>query len=163
VNFWKVILASVVIFGAGVLAGSLLIKFSESNQPVAVPSVASSTHPSVNEHDPLRDVDFPKPRPPEMLSKQFLKQLDGCLKLTPEQHDAIQKIITDGQEKNRRLWTNIAPEMRQVMLDVRQNIKDQLTAEQWKQFEDLIKRSQHKPAATTNAPAAAVTIKTNAP
>jgi Spy/CpxP family protein refolding chaperone len=75
------------------------------------------------------------------LSNQFLQRLDAELHLTPEQRDAIQKIITDGQNL-----------MHKTMLDARLEIREQLTPEQRSQFDELVKRPPHRPPNATNAP-----------
>ena len=83
-----------------------------------------------------------------MLGKQFVQQLDKALHLTPEQHAAIAKIVANGQERNHEIWTNVAPQMHKVLQDVRQQIREQLTPEQTKQFEEMVKRFRppgHRP------------------
>jgi Spy/CpxP family protein refolding chaperone len=135
VNSWKVILATVVIFGAGVVTGGLLVNY------VAHPKI----HPpfaNAGEHGQFGGHEQSRPRSPESLSKQFLQQLDDALQLTPQQHDKIAKIIAEGQEQ-----------MKQVMQDNRQQIREQLTPDQRKKFEELLKqfRQQHRPP-PTNAP-----------
>jgi hypothetical protein len=87
--------------------------------------------------------------PPQVLSKDFLQRLDGELRLTKDQHEAVQKIIGDGQN-----------EMRKVIQDSRLEIREVLTAEQRDQFDELMKRPFHKPIFSTNAPPPAVS---NAP
>jgi Spy/CpxP family protein refolding chaperone len=161
VNSWKIILAALVIFGAGVMAGSLVaihhpVISSEENPPQS---------PVENHEHSQREL----PRPPlvDVLGKKFLQQLDDKLKLTAEQKENIQKIIADGQERNREIWTNVAPQMRGVIQDVHKQVRDQLTPEQQKQFEELLKqvrppRKQNstnappKIAPMTNSPAAAL-------
>ena len=143
-NSWKIILAIVVIFGAGVLTGGLLVNYMELPHPKDVqhsPDVGNP-HPQANnrDYDQSRPQDLSRPRPPEMLGKQFVQQLDKALHLTPQQRAAIAKIVADGQEHNREIWTNVAPQMHKVLQDVRQQIREQLTPEQTKQFEEMIKR-----------------------
>jgi Spy/CpxP family protein refolding chaperone len=148
VNSWKVILAAVVIFGAGVLTGGLLVNYVDhpSLQNIRLPFVGARLHPQVSGHDLLRPEEFPHPRSPEMLRKEFVEHFDDALKLTPAQHDAIQKIITEGQEQNRQIWTNVAPKMRQEMERVHQQIRAELTPDQQKKFEALVKQfAPHHP------------------
>jgi hypothetical protein len=155
VNSWKVILAAVVIFGAGVLTGGLLVNDIDHSflQNVRLPFVGTGPHPQTEGHDQLRPEEFPRPRSPEMLKKEFIERFDNALKLTPAQHDAIQKIITEGQEQNHQIWTNsgVAPKMRRVMEEVQQQIRAQLTPDQQKQFETLVKQlaPRHPPRGKT--------------
>ena len=101
-NSWKVILAAVVIFGAGVLTGGLLVNYVDHSllKNVRLPFAGARLQSQPGGHDPLRPEEFPRPRSPEMLKKEFVERFDNALKLTPAQHDAIQKIIAEGQEQN---------------------------------------------------------------
>jgi hypothetical protein len=161
-NSWKIILAAVVIFGAGVMTGGLLVNNVEQLHPKDMqrPPGEWNPHPQANnrDHDQPRPQDLSRPHPPEMLSKQFVQQLDNALHVTPEQRDAIAKIVADGQERNHEIWTNVAPQMHKVLQDVRQQIREQLTLEQRKQFEELLKRFRpagHHPPTPTNSPSPA--------
>jgi uncharacterized membrane protein len=158
-NSWKIILAILMIFGAGALTGSLLVNYTKPAPAKEVPltTVEEASHPQANGrgHDPSRPSDLPRPRPPEILGKQFVQQLDKTLRLTPEQRAAVAKIVADGQEHNREIWTNVAPQMHKVLQDVRQQIREQLTPEQRKQFEDMLKRfrpAAHHPQTLPNSP-----------
>jgi len=169
VNFWKVILATVVIFGAGVFTGGLLV-----NQ-VQQPHPRNNRHPSTNVEaresqsrtNNLANLSRPL-RPPEILGNNFVQQLDDALQLTPDQHASIQKIIADGQERNRAIWTNNSAQMREVVQDVRHRVRETLTADQQKQFEELMKRVPHRQNSTNapvnlSVPNAAPVAPTNAP
>jgi hypothetical protein len=153
VNSWKLILATVVIFGAGVVVGGMLIFYTH---PRGKSTHHGSTSGAAGTNRP--PADLTKVRQPELLSQQFVQQLDDALQLTPAQLVAIQKIITDGQEQNHGIWTNCAAQSRQVMQTVRQEIREQLNADQIKLFEKLLKQNRpapkHPAAAGTNSPAA---------
>ena len=170
-NYWKVILATIVIFGAGVLTGGLLVNFVEhSHSKAAHHPVAADVHPPATNPPPHAVELSPKLRPLEILPDGFLKQLSDDLQLAPDQLDKIKKIIAEGQEQNHGAWTNCMAQMRKVMQDTRHQIREQLTPAQQKQFEDMLKqfRSPRKQNGT-NAPAAsAITnsappVSTNAP
>ena len=167
-NFWKVILATVVIFGAGVFTGGLLV--NQVQQP----------HPKSNHRPPANGearetqirtnnlASLPRPRTPDILGTNFVQQLDNALQLTPDQRASIEKIIADGQERNHSIWTNNSAQMREVIQDVRHRVRETLTADQQKQFEVLMKRVPRRQN-STNAPAslsltnAALAATTNAP
>jgi len=145
VNNWRVIFATAVIFGAGVITGGLLVNYVQHSHPnhsgiKALARLNATNVPATN--NPARPVEAVKPRLPEVLNKQFLQRLDEDLRLKPDQHEAIQKIINDGQN-----------EMRKAIQDARLEIREVLTPEQRREFDDLIKRPLHKPGAGTNAPA----------
>jgi len=160
VNFWKVILATVVIYGAGVITGGLLVNQIQHSRPRNDNHEFANggPHPPGEPHGPRpgNPGGFPRPRPPEILGDKFVQQLDEALKLTAEQRASIQKIIADGQDRNRSIWTNNSTQMREVIQDVRHRVREQLTSEQQKQFEDLMKRVPRRQN-YTNAPAVAST------
>jgi hypothetical protein len=142
VNNWKVIFATAVIFGAGVLTGGLLVNYvqhSNLKPPRKAPPAADVRSAGTN--SPARAADYARPRPPEILSKQFLQQLDASLFLKPDQHEAIEKIITEGQNQ-----------MRKNVQDARLEIREILTPDQRNQFDELVKRPFRKSIFGTNAP-----------
>jgi hypothetical protein len=149
VNFWKVILATIVIYGAGVITGGLLInrvEHSHPRNPHRMETAADSGGSNLQTNSTGLQTNNPsgsKPaRLPEMLSKQFLQQLDEELHLSADEHSAIQKIITDSQNL-----------MRKTMTDARLEIREQLTPAQRNQFDELVKRSpSRRPPGSTNAP-----------
>jgi hypothetical protein len=141
-NSWKVIPAVMVIFGAGVLTGGLLVDYVNHGHPehVRFPFWESNPHSQMDNSGQPQPGELPRPRSPEMWRKDFIGHLDEALKLTPEQHAVISKIIAEGQEQNREIWTNVAPKMRQEMEQVHQRIRAELTPDQQKQFEALTKQ-----------------------
>lgn len=151
-NYWKVILATVVIFATGVLTGGLLVDYvshthQKGSRRAPVKPVAS---PQTNNPASPNSPDFLMPRMAKEMGKQFVKQLDDTLKLTPEQHERIEKIIAEGQERNREIWTNVVPKMRGVMQEVNEQIRTELKPEQLKPFEELLKNPPRR-ASGTNA------------
>ena len=149
-NFWKVILATVVIFGAGVFTGGFLVNNVQHQHSrnfrraeIAATNSASNLVLQATNQPAGRQ------RLPEILNKQFLQQLDEELHLAPDQHEAIQKIITDGQNL-----------MRKTMQDARLEIREQLTPDQRAEFDILVKRPVRRTQNPTNAPPVAPT---NAP
>jgi hypothetical protein len=154
VNNWKVIFATVVIFGAGVITGGLLVNYVNYShgRPAHHPPLTADAHaPATN--PPPRVVEAPKLlRPPEILDKDFLLKIDAVLHLSPDQSAAIKKIIADGQEQNHAIWTNSTAQMRKVMQESRRQIRDQLTKDQQKDFENMLKqfRAPRKTANGTN-------------
>lgn len=159
-NSWKIILATIVIFGAGVMTGGLLVNdVDRANRNNHRPPDAEGRPQS--EHGPSRPVEFPRPRQPELLSTNFVKRLDDVLKLTQDERATIEKIIAEGQEQNHAIWTNNAEQMRRVMQDVRHRVREQLNSDQQKQFDDLMRHAPRRPPGSTNAPP--VLPPTNAP
>ena len=148
-NNWKVIptivLATVLIFGAGVFTGGMLVDYVKRARPRPVAShpVAMVPTNALTATNLAGFVAARPLRPPEILSKDFLQRLEAQLPLTKEEHDSVQKIISDGQN-----------EMRKVVQDSRLEIREVLTPDQRIQFDDLLKRPFRKPLWATNAPPA---------
>jgi hypothetical protein len=130
VNVWKVIFATIVIFGAGVFSGGLLVNYVDHSRPRLVRP--QTTPPPQQDNVPR----------PEVLKTNFVQRLDDALNLTPEQKGEIEQIIAEGQQRNRDLWQQIAPQVRGVAQDTRQRIRAVLTDEQKKQFEELLRRTR---------------------
>jgi len=158
VNDWKIIpaisICTLLIFGAGVFTGGLLVNYVQKPHPKAAaprknPAPTAEARLTVTNQVSSTN-EPPKLRPPEILSQRFLKQLDTELKLAPAQREAIGKIIEDGQNQ-----------MRKAMQDARLEIREVLTPEQRQQFDDLVKRPFHKPIFNTNGPSG--TVPTNPP
>lgn len=151
-NSWKIIFATAVIFGTGVITGGLLVSHVERDHSRF--NHRADARPPGGGTNQMRPPEIPRPRPPEMLSQEFVQQLDNAVQLTPEQREAIQKVIADGQEQNRSIWSNNAALTRKVMQEAQRQIREQLTPAQQKQFPDLLKqfRAARHPSATNAAP-----------
>lgn len=156
-NNWKVIFATVIIFGAGVITGGLLVNYvhlsehrSGTHKTAGQPQLGTNVAVQATGTNPAAATI----RLSEVLNKSFLSKLDTALVLTPEQHKCIDKIIAAGQDP-----------MRKVMLDVSHNIREQLTPDQRKKYDELLKpfrpNGPHHPTAATNQPN--VTVPTNIP
>jgi hypothetical protein len=163
VNSWKVILATLVIFGAGVITGGLLVNYSDRafRHPPdhRVPEMAGppmpgrpgpmvGMEPAAGPREPRLPPGLPLP-----LRKEFLNRLNRELGLTPAQHERIGRIVSEGQQRTRELW-------RIEWIETRQKIRAELTPEQQRRFEELFKarpRDQRRPPAprdraATNSP-----------
>ena len=139
-KIWKVILATLVIFAAGALAGSILTK---AFTPPAPP---------------------PKPPLPPILSQQrFQEKLKKELQLTSEQTNRVDKIFAESNERIKILWGLVGPEMQKERRDVYESIRAVLAPEQREKFEQLLKEPSHRPdgqrrrSGMTNPPAGAST------
>lgn len=147
-NNWKVIFATVVIFGAGVITGGLLVNYVDHYKKAPRGKQAVKVEARLAN---AKQAETVKLRPPEILCKQFLQQLNEPLQLTPEQRDEIHKIISDGQNQ-----------IRKTLQDARLEIREVLTPEQRKKFDLILKRPFRKPLFSTNGPAV-LPPDTNAP
>ena len=151
-NTWKVIFATLVIFVAGVVTGGLLVSYSDRAQQkhhrLWLRELTSRRPDPQAPAAPPREA-FSPPKLsgalPQGLRLDFLQNLKREIQLTDEQHARIEKIITEGQERNRQLWNRVLPEMRREMQDTKERIRAVLQPEQVKRFEELMKqRPQRK-------------------
>ncbi|MDB6018079.1 MAG: hypothetical protein JWR19_2568 [Pedosphaera sp.] len=121
-NAWKVILTTLVIFGAGVFTGGFLVSNAIHVKAKANPSTKIQTSTPWYAH-----------------AKELLHRMEHDLNLSKEQHEHIEKIITDSQDRTRSLWKPIIPQMNQEIQKVNDDIRDQLTPEQRVKFDELLK------------------------
>ena len=120
-KIWKVILATIVIFAAGALAGGLLVKTLTPPPPP------------------------PKPPVPPIISQQrFQDKLKRELQLNADQTNRMDKIFHESNARIKILWDLVGPEMQKERQEVYENIRAILNAEQREKFEQLLKQS-HRP------------------
>lgn len=125
-NAWKVILATLVIFGAGVVTGGLLVSYA--------------VH--ANQNPPKQVYAQPALNPWQMRSRDLLRRMERELDLTPGQRKHIEKIIADSQERTKALWKPIAGPMNKEMQRLLGEIRDELSPEQRQKFNELAKPGQ---------------------
>lgn len=137
-NTWKVILATLVIFGAGVVTGALLVKNSQHASQAAV---QPPRNPELRPEADARGTNRPSggPKMPGM-RRDFLKNLDRELALTTEQRGRIEKILCEGQECTKQLWDKVEPQVRAEWNRVKEAIRAELTDEQKEKFDEFMKR-----------------------
>jgi Spy/CpxP family protein refolding chaperone len=127
VNNWKPILAALVIFAAGVVTGGLTVKLRQpSAQPRANPVRRTSPIPRETQ---LRD-----------LSRRMQKELD----LTPEQRERIEIIIHASQDQMKAFSDQVGPKIRDEFREMRQKVRGELSPEQRKKFENLMKQHDER-------------------
>jgi hypothetical protein len=141
-NNWKIIFAIMIIFGAGVGTGGLVVNDAHSHlknnvRPHAAPAEGRSASTRMLPH--AGDVGKP-PRPPEVLSPRFLQLLDGQLHLATDEREAIQRVMNEDQNQ-----------IRKTLQDARLEIREVLTPGQRRKFDELVKRPFRKPIFGTNA------------
>ena len=104
-KIWKVILATLVIFSAGVLAGGLVVK---SFQPP--PQMVRQTNAV----------------PERWMQKVLLERMKADLNLTSEQKQRVERIFAESQERMSVLWDIINPEIQTELREVREKIRAEL-------------------------------------
>ena len=121
---WKAILATLVIFLAGLMTGA-----------VGVHRLLKSNH-SLPRAEPIH---------PWMLRDGFRAELERRLELTSEQSEAIERIMREGQERVREISSLVTPEIQAELRAVRAEIRDALTPEQQRRFEEIIRARRPRP------------------
>jgi Spy/CpxP family protein refolding chaperone len=134
VNTWKIILATMVIFGAGVVTGGLLVRNSERVRP-ARPVRSASAARSVQAVSPGN------------MRLDFLRRMERELDLEPDQHQRIDAILKESQERSRKLMEPVSPALRQELQRAREEFRSVLTPGQRARFDELVKqrRQPHSP------------------
>lgn len=157
-NTWKVILATLVIFAAGVVTGGLLVSHANSAQRPRWqnprPGQADSSRRPV-EPGTGREAIRPPGVPgavPQFLRKEFLENLNREVNLTADQRTRIEQIIREGQERNRQFWERVAPELRKEIADTRRQIQAVLRPDQRARFDELMKQRPQRRTDEPNAP-----------
>ncbi len=152
-NTWKVILATLVIFAAGVVTGGLLVSHVERHRAKTLR--ATLRQPAWRPIEPRPGTIIRPDEPgrggpttylPRGLRMDLLERLDREVRLSPEQRERIEKILAEGQERNRQLWERIQPEIRREIQQTHERIRAVLDPEQRQKFEELMKqRPPRKP------------------
>jgi Spy/CpxP family protein refolding chaperone len=121
------------IFGAGVVTGGLVVRTRVVEQKTAEPSAAVRVPPNpaaataVN-LAPGRQV--------------FLQRVRRELDLTPEQSAKVDEIMAESHKRIAKIYEPVTPQAREESRRVRQEIMALLTAEQRRKFNQSVKRQR---------------------
>ncbi len=132
-NSWRVILATMVIFGAGVVTGGLLVRHSESGRSrqmessSGVRSGAPLTAPYITAYSSRLD---------------FLRRLQRDLDLTPDQGERIDRLLKQSQADIFDSWQWAEADMGDVLQWTKSEFRKVLTPAQQARFDELLKRPQ---------------------
>lgn len=120
---WKVIFATLVIFCSGLAVGALIAKRTfRAAATVAVQSRGTNSPATL----------WPQHR-------DFVRRMERELNLTPVQKESIDKVLKQSQERIKTIRVKIAPDMREELKIVRDQIRAQLNPEQQQKFEEALK------------------------
>jgi Spy/CpxP family protein refolding chaperone len=131
---WKVILATLVIFGTGVVTGGLLVHLTQ-RPPGRLPPPFGVAQPPMGQPGP-----FGQRPPPNEQRVEFLRHITRQLELTSEQRDAIERILRESQQRTKALWEPVAAKMTEELRKTDNRIRDVLTPEQRQKFDDMRSR-----------------------
>jgi Spy/CpxP family protein refolding chaperone len=131
VNTWKVIFATVVIFGAGVVTGALVVKYA-AQTPVHQSRQGGA---GGNRLQPISAGG---------IRIEFLRRVERDLNLTLDQREQIDKIISASQERSKKLMEPIQPKIREELQQTREQFRAVLNPEQKMRFDELLKQQQQQ-------------------
>ena len=137
-KFWKIILAAVVIFGAGFVTGGLSVKLSRFGDVPAPP------------HRPSGGGGPRMPMGPDRQMADLMRRMESGLDLTEEQKAKIKQIVEESQARMRASWKEMAPRMRKEFTTLTDQIREVLNPEQREKFEELTRRRSHRPRSDGN-------------
>lgn len=120
---WKAILATLVIFAAGLMTGAVIIKKSQASAPRPVSP----------------EIFF---QGPYYIQKHFLGRMKSELALDESQSLKVEKIFADSRERIRILLDIVGPELRTELTAVHQAIQKELTPAQQSKFEELLRKTR---------------------
>jgi hypothetical protein len=123
-----------VIFACGVITGAMVTR---------TVAIKTQEHPPTTAAGPSRMAAGPVL---QLQRAEFFKRMDKQLDLSAGQRDQIGKILKASQERTQPLWDQIAPQMRDELKKVREEIHGVLSPEQWMEFGEMM-RGKRKPDA----------------
>jgi hypothetical protein len=123
VNAWKVILATFLIFGTGLVTGGLLVRHLQPAEDVSPKTVTQTTNST-----------------PGNIRLELLKRMQPALGLTREQRAAIDKQLEQAQERIQGLMNPVQPRIKEEIERTRESMRKELTPEQQTRFDELLKQ-----------------------
>ena len=130
-NTWKVILATMVIFGTGVVTGGLMVRHVDHGRDRRPQHSTASARPG-------------QPTAAGVMRIEFLRRVERELDLTPAQREPIDKVLQEGQERMKKLMDTVEPRRREEFKKTMEEFRAVLTPEQQKRFDDLVKQQQQR-------------------
>jgi len=115
-----------VIFGAGVVTGALVLHFSLGANDLR--------HPRAGR--------LGEPGSPGGMRLEFLRRMQRDLDLTADQREHIDKILRQSQERTRRIMEPVAPQLHQELQRAKAEFREALSQEQQARFDELVKTQQ---------------------
>ena len=127
-SLWKVILATLVIYTAGLFTGAIAVRLTTD---WAKPT--RSPRPSLGQLPP-----------PYVMREEFVRRLAEEVRLSPHQKERILKAVRESQERFQELYALIGPEVSEEMQYVREAIRAELTPEQEHRYDEFMRKLQRR-------------------
>ncbi len=150
-NIWKVILATLVIFGAGVITGGLFVNRMHTAAPVAAAAPDDSNrHPLSSWIPPQVSTNNPPPVAAGK-AKDFVARFGQQLELNTEQRNRIGQILGDSQKRTKEISDSVAPYLREEVRHTRELIRNELTSQQLQKYDEIFRPKKKLDAPKKNA------------
>jgi Spy/CpxP family protein refolding chaperone len=127
VNYWKVVIATMAIFGAGVLTGGLLVRMAETPRAAKRVWGPAAQRPMANSVAPGG------------ARLELLRRMERELALTPDQRDKVSRILAESQERSRKMMEPVSPALREEAKRAKAEFRAVLSPEQQASFDRLSK------------------------
>jgi len=131
VNSWKVILATMVIFGTGVVTGGLLVRNADRGR--------------LNRAQPNQQVIRQVQATSAGMRMDFLRRVQRDLDLTADQRERIDRILKESQDRTRKIMEPVSPLIRQELQRTKEAFREELTPAQRARFDQLLKQQNQRP------------------
>ena len=118
-----------VIFGAGVVTGGLLVGLARGPAQPDHPSAHARTPPATSVGS---------------MRLEFLRRAQRDLELTADQREHINRILRESQERIRAITEPINPQIREELKRTRADFVQVLTPEQRKRFNEMAREQQQQ-------------------
>jgi len=143
VSIWKVIFATLVIFGAGIVTGGLFVNRMHQAVPAVVSAPNESTKHPLSVWNPPQLSTNSTPHS-QKVRNDFVTRFGQQLELTSEQRLRIEQIMGDSQKRTKQISDSIAPYLREEVRHTRELIRNELTDEQLVKYDEIF-RPKKKP------------------
>jgi hypothetical protein len=131
---WKVIVATLVIFTAGVVTGGLLVQQT-------TPKPGMNRRPPLPVHGQLPPLRESRERDPRVAAGEqrqaYVARLNTELSLRPDQTAGVEQILQDGQQRTRVIWESVQPRMQEELRHTRDEIRALLDDAQRERFDQI--------------------------
>jgi hypothetical protein len=162
VNFWKPILAAVVIFTAGLVTGGLTLNLSPTPAPVSTWDAPDSSRSSPDAWQSRSGEMPPRVGPPregpsrdgpprevfgqgrERHLEALCKRMEEDLGLDPAQREKVESIIRGTHERVHALVDGVKPQTHAEFQRMEQEIKEVLTPAQVAKFDEMAEKRRQR-------------------
>lgn len=148
-NSWKIIIAAVLIFGAGVVTGGLLANHLNQSSPRRARPAAEALTNSLPQTVANAAKRTNGPPMPDQKRVDFLRKISGELNLSAEQKEHFEMILGESQDRLKKQWSAKMHEEMNLTCD---KIHAELTPQQWQKFQELTHRPKKSDDKRTEVP-----------